>query len=606
MAYCPPKKNSIEDCSDDDLGVLINTSEEKNSTNPSKRRNRKAQFRGFYQSQKTLVIDSTGSSFDKMEEVPPKDINDTDAFDQIEEGSCSDNSELKPRDQNIPKIIEELVPKLDSEVSFAEEGITEYSQISFNKDDVNQLMQDLANSGESKMIPSNSLVNITQNAKTEMLLGVENDTSDEDISDLGSDYQTSAPEKRRLRISLRNLSDSEDDRSNSTQDSLLTPNKSAPLDDEEIHTDESDIEVTDMDYYKIRHQNETKFPATEFSLSWSPTKFVPNNLMTNPQIERNVRLFQNFPQYPSIDIPQGYSYDGEQADDVQIPCKEDDFMSIEEFIEAHKTNFDLDGIKGESKVTINLNPEVEEFCDEEENTESMRESLGSSSGSREDIDYDYSEETDVSEVDTSFAENHRNMEAGEIILMEHDDLEGTIAVFAPKKGSSAASESLNKTSFKPELADLNDDLEFEEVESEQLEINTSDNDLILGETDEEDFSGADTLEMDTSRPDGATHQSLPLPAATRRLLQISESVEGDTLICESELKDDPAPMNEEVPTDDEIIDGMQDCAIDKAEAQFPSFVSPVTESSKVHKKEKNKIRKKAMKKKVSTPVVEEI
>ncbi len=212
MAYCPPKKNSIEDCSDDDLGVLINTSVEKNSTNPSKRRNRKAQFRGFYQSQKTLVIDSTGSSFDKMEEVPPKDIDDTDAFDQIEEGSCSDNSELKPRDQNIPKIIEDLVPKLDSEVSFAEEGITEYSQISFNKDDVNQLMQDLANSGESKMIPSNSLVNITQNAKTEMLLGVENDTSDEDISDLGSDYQTSAPEKRKLRISLRNLSDSEDDR----------------------------------------------------------------------------------------------------------------------------------------------------------------------------------------------------------------------------------------------------------------------------------------------------------------------------------------------------------------------------------------------------------
>ena len=607
MAYCPPKRNSIEDCSEDELGTF-DTSIETNCDKPSKRRNRKAQFKGFYQSQKTLVVDSTGNSFDKMEEVPSQasDLNVTDAFEQIEEGSSSEKSDYKPLDQNIPKIIEDLVPKLEAEVSFAEEGNTEYSQVSFNKEDVAQLMGDLASSGIGRNIkPSNSLVNITHNAKNEMLLDVENDTSDEDISDLGSDYQPSSKEKRKLRISLRNLSDSEDEISNSTQDSLLTPTKSAAVGDDDIQTDESDIEVTDMDYYKIRHQSETKCPTTEFSLSWSPTKFVPNVLMTNPQIERNVRLFQNIPKYPSIDIPQGYSYDGEQADDVQIPCNEDDFMSIEEFIDAHKTDFDLDGIKGDSKVIMNLNPEIEECGDDEENTESLRESLGSSSGSRGDNDYDISEETDVSEVETSFADNHKTIESGEIILMEHDDLEGTIAVFAPKKGSSTVSDTLNKTSFKPELADFHDDLEFEEVESENLDLNASDNDLVLGETDEEDISDTENFEMDTSRPDEASCQDLPLPKVKRRLLQISESIEGDTLIRESELQEDLKPVNEDVPTDDEIVEGMQVCALDET-TEFPPFVPQPSENSKVQKKEKNKIRKKAMKKKVPTAVVEEI
>ena len=134
---------------------------------------------------------------------------------------------------DIPKIVEDLIPKTGDEAegddSMCDENDnTTESDVRINKSDHSKILRDHDNPGITTDIkPSGSLVNITQGLEDNgshqnHLNAVENNTSDEDISELASEQPSPMPRKQRLRISLRNLSDSDDEiKSNCTEDSAV-------------------------------------------------------------------------------------------------------------------------------------------------------------------------------------------------------------------------------------------------------------------------------------------------------------------------------------------------------------------------------------------------
>ena len=700
--------NSIEDVSDEEnLEIDLADLPEKKVGGErvvSKCRHR---FKGFYQSQKTIIVDSE-SSMDH-----PEWDNDSD-FDKLEANSSSNNwmdndDDSSPEGsnsvrKNIPKIVEDLVPHKNStecdDSLGDDDATTESSQVRISKSDRSKIMKDHDDQGNyAEIKPSGSMVNICQGIVENMQLNhlaAENNTSDEDISELASEHPSPMPRKQRLRISLRNLSDSEDDcHSKSTEASSIfvgtKPKTSKSKKNETVidqepaedspETDESDLEVTDMDYYKIRHQNDTvpyipstssssinigreqanpepesgcdteesdievtamdyykirhaqdqqQAKAVEFSLSWSPTKVRKELPMDLPQaspfrknsISKNIRSFNavNVPKYQSRDIPNGFNYnEDEDTDDEEVPCKSDDFMSMEEFLTAHTTNFDLGKGKGESKVQIRQDSILQqsdddfEIEDEDENTESLRESLISTDN---EMDYDVSEATDISEVQTSYAENHMsNNGGGKIELMEHDDLEGTIAVFSPKQ--SISYDNIGKFSFKPELREItidDMDLDLSEVVSEDIPTHSDTDEENLDDTDEEDISGIDQISTFIRYPE------IDLPKAHRKILRISTSIDGDLCSTEKELPDNHKKNSkknkEKVPdTDDEIMmleNFVISPQVEEKPTKFPNYYNH-SGQSKVIKKEKNKMcrRKKGANKKHvqyddNEPVTEEI
>ncbi len=666
--------NSIEDVSDEEnLDInLSNIPEIQPSTKIVTQR--KSRFKGFFQSQKTIIFDSE-SSMDR----PESDSSEFDKLDTTRSNSDrnDDDSSLERASsvrQGIPRIVEDLVPpkgSTEGDDSMCDD--TTESDVRINKSDQSKIMKEHDNPGiNTEMKASGSLVNISQGLvdKKQNHLVAENDTSDEDISELASEQPSPMPRKQRLRISLRNLSDSDDDaKSNITdisslslgtkpkakrQDTKFQPTKKE--DESEIATDESDLEVTDMDYYKIRHQNDTVpyVPSTitfneivhedsqqldnasvesdndteesdievtemdyyrirhaqdqqqasrsnvEFSLSWSPIK---NACESSPfrrnSLVNNIRSFNsvNVPKYQSRDIPDGYNYsnDGDDTDGEDVPCQEDDFMTMEEFLAAHQTNFDLEKGKGESKIKIRqdsiLQLEVDNEDDEDEDTESLRESLHSTDNEMEE---DVSEATDISEVQTSVAENHSSPGFGEIVLMEHDDLEGTIAVYSPRK--SVSYENIGKLSFKPEIRDIIDDnldLDISEIVTEQIETDSDPDNDDFNDTDEEPISGME-IQIPVSE---IKFPEFVLPKAQRKMLRISTSIDGDVCTTEKELPDnDDRKGNKknnnekEVDTEDEImhLENFVMSPLEEKSVNFPEYYNHVGKS-KVTKKEKTKM-----------------
>jgi hypothetical protein len=509
-----------------------------------KKTDRKAQFRGFYLQQMTLVqTDSTDSLLGRQDQEMDRNM---------DEKNTETASEVM-----IPAIVEDLVAKSDEE-NEQNEGNTECSELKINNG-----IQDLHLDS----------------------LDVVYDTSDEDLSEIGIDKLSPKPTKSRLRISLKNLGDSDDEKC--SDDSVLTParnisNRISDNEDveEEAATDESDVEVTGMDYYKIRHQADRPV-TTEYSLTWSPKKFksVREEFLPSFPVKRNLKL----PNYPSIDIPNNFKLD-DINDEEEIPCKEEDFMTLDEFLEAHVTDFELS--KEESKVNISV-PLQDEDVGEEADTESLRESIMSDSSTQDDIDDDYGNETDMSEIQTSFAENSiAHMDdglGGDIILMEHDDLEGTIAVYSPCQYKKIM-DKMKRISFKPELVTFKEDMDFEEVVSEVLDESFKDMETEC--TDEEDMS--EILD------DSIQSAELDMPIAERKMMKISTTAEGNLITKEVELLDKQADDSEEVLTEDELIEDYLLTPFEESAKKFPEvsvdkFLDGV---STVTKSEKNKIRKK--------------
>ena len=259
-------------------------------------------------------------------------------------------------------------------------------------------------------------------------------------------------------------------------------------------------------------------------------------------------------------------------------------MSLDDFLEAHRTDFELS--KEESKINISV-PPPEEDIGEEADTESLRESILSDSSTRDDVDDDYDNETDLSEIQTSVAENPASFvddgPGGDLILMEHDDLEGTIAVYSPCQYRKIM-DKMKRISFKPELVAFSDDMEFEEVVSEMLDESCKD--LEAECTDEEEMS--EMLE------DYDPSVELELPIIERKIMKISETSDGNIITEESDLVDNLAEESDEVLTEDEILEDYLMTPFEEAAKKFPEVTADNFShgSSTVTKTEKNKIRKK--------------
>ena len=133
-------------------------------------------------------------------------------------------------------------------------------------------------------------------------------------------------------------------------------------------SEESDIEVSDLDYYKIRHE-------TEF-VEENQFRLKPSTITLTQSMDGR-KTGQRRCSIPYIKVikPRN-AEDDNDTDDEDISCMEDDFMTKEEFFEAHKTDYDLTKKQVRLVVSHSFCERSDEDTDDED-TESIRESLES-------------------------------------------------------------------------------------------------------------------------------------------------------------------------------------------------------------------------------------
>jgi len=412
---------------------------------------KKTQFRGFYLTQKTLVVDSNTSSLDydprkqacSLEAENEENINEEPSVDfEFEEEP--ENEQTEEVKKEVPTIIEEFI-NVTEEVE-EDEDATENSDIPVNVEDKAKIEKDHENPGiDADFIASVSQVRHShENDLSQNFLDVVN-TSDEDISELVSEVQELAPEiqpKSKLRISLKNIDSSDEEENIKSEKSekrkaqkkvKIKLQSSSSGDESGNETEISDIIVSDMDYYKIRHQTDVQ-EKEEYCLSWSPTKFVTRMKSFD---EDHIISMPNIKTCDISDIKD----DGNDTSDEDFSCFETDFMTLDEFLVAYKTNFEFD--KKEEKIRVfkkqsTIQHESTELESEKDvcNTESIREDLYSDTSSiDEDEIEDLEQDTDSEEVATSIAENppQQMHSPGCIHFMEHADIGGIVAFLSPSK-----------------------------------------------------------------------------------------------------------------------------------------------------------------------------
>ena len=136
-------------------------------------------------------------------------------------------------------------------------------------------------------------------------------------------------------------------------------------------SEESDVVVSDLDYYKIRHE-------TEF-VEENKFRLKPSTITLTQSMDGR-KTAQRRCSIPYIKVIKPRNdEDDNDTDDEDISCKEDDFMTKEEFFEAHKTDFDLTKKQVKLVVSHSFYERSDEETDDDENTESIRESVESDS-----------------------------------------------------------------------------------------------------------------------------------------------------------------------------------------------------------------------------------
>ena len=120
-------------------------------------------------------------------------------------------------------------------------------------------------------------------------------------------------------------------------------------------SEESDVAVSDLDYYKIRH--ETEF-VEENQFRLKPSTITLNQSMDGRKTgERRCSI-------PHIKVIRN-AEDDKDTDDEDISCLESDFMTKEEFLEAHKNNYDLTKKQVALVVSYSFSEKSDETPDDE-------------------------------------------------------------------------------------------------------------------------------------------------------------------------------------------------------------------------------------------------
>ena len=117
-------------------------------------------------------------------------------------------------------------------------------------------------------------------------------------------------------------------------------------------SEESLISVSDIDYYKIRH--ETHFHnERRISLVMSPYHLITKIKSFD---DGDATTPYHHPCIPSVKVlePSDLVDDGGDTSDEDFNCNESDFMSLAEFMEAYKANIDL----GKNDVNLKISHSV--------------------------------------------------------------------------------------------------------------------------------------------------------------------------------------------------------------------------------------------------------
>ena len=117
-------------------------------------------------------------------------------------------------------------------------------------------------------------------------------------------------------------------------------------------SEESLISVSDIDYYKIRH--ETHFHnERRISLVMSPYHLITKIKSFD---DGDATTPYHHPCIPSVKVlePSDLVDDGGDTSDEDFNCNESDFMSLAEFMEAYKANIDL----GKNDVNLEISHSV--------------------------------------------------------------------------------------------------------------------------------------------------------------------------------------------------------------------------------------------------------
>merc|ERR1711915_1087260 len=183
---------------------------------------------------------------------------------------------------------------------------------------------------------------------------------------------------------------------------------------------------------------------------------------------------------------------GNETSDEDFSCLSFDFMTMEEFMDAYKTNWEFDKKEQDIKVlkTSSVHIPDSESEDDQCNTESVREDLyfDTSSISAEEIE-ELEQDADSEEVTPSFAENPHPQQhsPGCIHFMKNSDIAGIVA-FLPQ----SETKFLGKN-FHPEIIEFESDNseKYDEIMTEEIDEDEKTNISELhdlNDTDEEDIS----------------------------------------------------------------------------------------------------------------------
>ena len=511
---------------------------------------KKEKFKGFYMSQKTL-LDSRNTSLDHGPSI---------------------------EDSGIPKIVEDLVkPTTESD----DDESTEHSEISMTDQDKKPIATNHKTKGfQGPMKNSASLQSIKQQRKDMLCAEKTNNaiTSEEDLSDRDDSTLPERP-KRKLKIVFN---DSDDESADKTSDEAKKAvkkkkeNKGKKKNQEKKtvifsdgdDTDASDVIVTDKDYYTIRHDSEYK-TKKEFILCFSPKK-VSTKMQSSEEIEPKVQKVPTsvFPS-PEEDGT------GNETSDEEVGCEEEDFMTMEEFLEAHKTDYEFHKEpakkskmqRTESIVCQNFKEVDDE--NEDSNTESLKESFVMDLSHDEDFD-GIAGDTDNEEMELSVHDTS-TPEKKAVHFSSHSvndaSLEG-VAKHKEKKNSNQAK--LSPEKFKPEIIALESD-DDGNVISEELDDLQEKTQMMVLEKDDTDDENLSDFADDTAFM--TKEKEYDLPKLTKKLLKVTTSIDGDVRVvennCEQKHRKKKVIQENEI-SDEEVIESFTSPNPD-AGLSFPEF-----------------------------------
>ena len=326
---------------------------------------KKEKFKSFYHTQKTICAESNSNSLDfdgqnMMKES--EDLNDEEEED--------DNPKLFFEEvledlafPIIPKIRIKRLSKRKKDSPHSDDDSTDHSELHLNEKEKAEILDNHEKpSINASLEPCVSHVTQKNKEYDAMdCLDVGRNTSEDEVSEILSDvpHPPKAVKNGLPRKGQKKLARS--------------------------MTVESDIVVSDLDYYKIRHETKVN-DGTEFSLA-TTNQYIKTS---NSKGKSNGIYHCTIPCIKIVDISNGTNgQDKNDTSDEDVPCTESDFMSKSEFMEAHKANLDLSRKESRLQVSHSLTEKSDSESDGEI-TESLRENLDSDD-SLSNIESDYEE-----------------------------------------------------------------------------------------------------------------------------------------------------------------------------------------------------------------------